>query len=36
MCSYIGKKPIADIKPLELLNVLRRIEGRGARKGQKS
>lgn len=27
---YIGKKPIADIKPLELLNVLRRIEGRGA------
>ncbi len=27
---YIGKKPIAEIKPLELLNVLRRIEGRGA------
>lgn len=27
---YIGKKPIADIKQLELLNVLRRIEGRGA------
>ena len=25
---YIGKKPIAEIKPLELLNVLRRIEGR--------
>lgn len=30
MFPYIGKKPIADIKPLELLNVLRRIEGRGA------
>lgn len=27
---YIGKKPIADIKPLELLNVLRRMESRGA------
>ena len=27
---YIGKKPIAEIKPLELLNVLRRMEGRGA------
>ncbi|EKF6106517.1 integrase arm-type DNA-binding domain-containing protein, partial [Escherichia coli] len=27
---YIGKKTIAEIKPLELLNVLRRIEGRGA------
>lgn len=27
---YIGKKPIAEIKPLDLLNVLRRIEGRGA------
>ncbi|MGE9502818.1 tyrosine-type recombinase/integrase, partial [Escherichia coli] len=27
---YIGKRPIAEIKPLELLNVLRRIEGRGA------
>lgn len=30
MFPYNGKKPIADIKPLELLNVLRRIEGRGA------
>lgn len=28
--SYIGKKPIADIKPLELLNVLRSMESRGA------
>src|SRR5471030_167680 len=27
---YIGSKPIAQIKPLELLNVLRRMEGRGA------
>ncbi|EPF20094.1 Putative prophage CPS-53 integrase [Cedecea davisae] len=27
---YIGKKSIAEIKPLELLNVLRRMEGRGA------
>ncbi|EJP6756160.1 tyrosine-type recombinase/integrase [Enterobacter kobei] len=27
---YIGKKPISEIKPLELLNVLRRMEGRGA------
>ncbi|VTP64293.1 Putative prophage CPS-53 integrase [Leclercia adecarboxylata] len=27
---YIGKKPIAEIKPLELLNVLRRMESRGA------
>ncbi len=27
---YIGKKPIASIKPLELLNVLRRMEDRGA------
>lgn len=27
---YIGKKPIAEIKPLELLNVLHRMEGRGA------
>ncbi|EDV2779028.1 tyrosine-type recombinase/integrase [Salmonella enterica subsp. enterica serovar Newport] len=27
---YIGKKPIAEINPLELLNVLRRMEGRGA------
>ncbi|MRS17001.1 tyrosine-type recombinase/integrase [Enterobacteriaceae bacterium RIT691] len=27
---FIGKKPIADIKPLELLNVLRRMESRGA------
>ena len=27
---YIGKQPIAEIKPLELLNVLRRMEGRGA------
>ncbi|ENU3989666.1 tyrosine-type recombinase/integrase [Enterobacter hormaechei] len=27
---YIGKRPIAEIKPLELLNVLRRMEGRGA------
>lgn len=27
---YIGKKPIAEVKPLELLNVLRRMEGRGA------
>ncbi|HEB4875613.1 TPA: tyrosine-type recombinase/integrase [Kluyvera ascorbata F0526] len=27
---YIGKKPIAEIKPLELLNVLRCMEGRGA------
>lgn len=26
----IGTKPIAEIKPLELLYVLRRIEGRGA------
>ncbi|WP_410260931.1 tyrosine-type recombinase/integrase [Klebsiella pneumoniae] len=30
MCSLTLAKPIADIKPLELLNVLRRIEGRGA------
>lgn len=27
---YIGNKPIAQIKPLELLNVLRRMESRGA------
>lgn len=27
---FIGRKPIADIKPLELLNVLRRMEDRGA------
>lgn len=27
---YIGQKPIADIKSLELLNVLRRMEDRGA------
>ncbi len=27
---FIGQKPIADIKPLELLNVLRRMEDRGA------
>ena len=27
---YIGKRPIGDIKPLELLEVLRRIEKRGA------
>lgn len=30
MCSLTLAKPIAEIKPLELLNVLRRIEGRGA------
>lgn len=27
---YIGKRPIGDIKPLELLEILRRIEKRGA------
>lgn len=27
---YIGQRPIAEIKPLELLEVLRRIEKRGA------
>ncbi len=27
---YIGRKPVSEVKPLELLNVLRRIEGRGA------
>lgn len=27
---YIGKRPIAEIKPLELLSVLQRIEKRGA------
>ncbi|MCL1028883.1 tyrosine-type recombinase/integrase [Serratia silvae] len=27
---YIGKRPISEIKPLELLEVLRRIEKRGA------
>lgn len=31
---YIGKKPIAEIKPLELLNVLRRIEGAALPKRQ--
>ncbi|ECJ4461748.1 TPA: tyrosine-type recombinase/integrase [Raoultella ornithinolytica] len=27
---FIGQRPIADIKPLELLNVLKKIEDRGA------
>lgn len=27
---FIGKRPISEIKPLELLEVLRRIEKRGA------
>lgn len=27
---YIGKRPIAEITPLELLDVLQRIEKRGA------
>ncbi|GAA3898271.1 tyrosine-type recombinase/integrase [Gibbsiella dentisursi] len=27
---YVGHRPIAEIKPLELLNVLRKIEARGA------
>ncbi|WP_410260934.1 phage integrase central domain-containing protein [Klebsiella pneumoniae] len=36
MCSLTLAKPIADIKPLELLNVLRRIEGRGATEKAKS
>ena len=27
---YVGKRPIGEIKPLELLNVLRKIEKRGA------
>lgn len=27
---YVGKRPIAEIKPLELLDVLRKIEARGA------
>ena len=27
---YVGDRPIAEIKPLELLNVLRKIEARGA------
>jgi hypothetical protein len=35
MCSLTLAKTNSDIKPLELLNVLRRIEGR-YRKGQKS
>jgi len=28
--SFIGKRPISEMKPLELLEVLRRIEKRGA------
>lgn len=27
---FIGKRPVSEIKPLELLEVLRRIEKRGA------
>lgn len=27
---YVGHRPISEIKPLELLNVLRKIEARGA------
>ncbi|MCS0535025.1 tyrosine-type recombinase/integrase [Citrobacter portucalensis] len=27
---YVGKRPVGEIKPLELLNVLRKIEKRGA------
>lgn len=27
---YVGTRPIGEIKPLELLNVLRKIEKRGA------
>ncbi|EEF4509721.1 tyrosine-type recombinase/integrase [Salmonella enterica] len=27
---FIGQRPVAEIKPLELLNVLKKIEGRGA------
>ncbi|MEQ9842945.1 hypothetical protein ABRP61_02025 [Pectobacterium brasiliense] len=27
---YVGKRPIAEIKPLELLNVMRKMEKRGA------
>ncbi|CZV74957.1 prophage CPS-53 integrase [Enterobacter asburiae] len=35
MFLYIGKKPIANIKPLESLNVLRRMEIRGATENAK-
>ncbi len=27
---YVGTRPVGEIKPLELLNVLRKIEKRGA------
>ncbi|MCQ4078942.1 integrase, partial [Klebsiella pneumoniae] len=27
---FLGQRPVADIKPLELLNVLKKIEARGA------
>ncbi|TYP17247.1 hypothetical protein LY16_00131 [Xenorhabdus doucetiae] len=33
---YIGNRPIADIKPLELLDVLSGMEKRGAKKLKKS
>lgn len=30
LLPYLGKRPIADIEPIELLSVIRRVESRGA------